>query len=204
MHNGFLVMVVVIDLKSLLTKELDILTFYYSSLLTKELDILTFYYSSLLTKKLSSLLTRKELIVIALIFRCALIRHMASRSQPSSNAPLRRCCQCNGSAKCLRCACVRSDTPCSHCLPGETGRCFNTLPLGAGTSPPVPPSPPNPAPIRPTPPQSLANHTSLLTYQPWSQSSVLTSPLFTMSRKVPLSIPLSLPSLPTLRTLPSG
>ena len=62
---------------------------------------------------------------------------MASRSQPSSNAPLRRCCRCNGSAKCLRCACVRSGSPCSHCLPGEAGRC---LPLG--TLPPVPPSPP--------------------------------------------------------------
>ena len=74
-----------------------------------------------------------------------------------------RCCRCNGSAKCLRCACVRSGSPCSRCLPGDSGNCHNTLPRGlppsapASTSPPVttsapvssPPPVASPAPVTP-------------------------------------------------------
>ena len=55
---------------------------------------------------------------------------MASSSSVPSR---RRCCRCNGTAKCLRCACVRSGTPCSHCLPGEAGKCHNTIPRGHST-----------------------------------------------------------------------
>ena len=37
---------------------------------------------------------------------------------------VRPCCQCNSSnAKCLRCSCVRSKTPCSSCHPSRSGRC---------------------------------------------------------------------------------
>ena len=42
--------------------------------------------------------------------------------------PVTRCCRCNGAAKCLRCSCVRNNTPCSHCLPGDSGKCHNNLP----------------------------------------------------------------------------
>ena len=74
-----------------------------------------------------------------------------------------RCCRCNGSAKCLRCACVRSGSPCSRCLPGVSGNCHNTLPrvlppsAPASTSPPAttsapvssPPPVASPAPVTP-------------------------------------------------------
>ena len=53
----------------------------------------------------------------------------ASLSTAAPSCP-RRCCRCNGTVKCLRCACVRSDIPCSCCLPGEAGNCRNTLPGG--------------------------------------------------------------------------
>ena len=53
---------------------------------------------------------------------------------------LRRCCRCNGTAKCLRCACVRNGTPCSYCLPGEAGNCHNTLSSGHLSSTTRPPS----------------------------------------------------------------
>lgn len=46
----------------------------------------------------------------------------------------RRCCRCNGTAKCLRCACVRNGVPCSHYHPGEAGNCHNTLPRGRWSS----------------------------------------------------------------------
>ena len=34
-----------------------------------------------------------------------------------------RCCRCNGTAKCLKCACVRDRVPCCNCLPGDGGFC---------------------------------------------------------------------------------
>ena len=37
----------------------------------------------------------------------------------------RRCCKCNRTAKCVRCACVQSSKPCLCCLPGDLGRCQN-------------------------------------------------------------------------------
>ena len=37
----------------------------------------------------------------------------------------RRCCRCNGIAKCLWCACVQKETPCSNCLPSENNLCHN-------------------------------------------------------------------------------
>ena len=49
---------------------------------------------------------------------------MATRSR-QRRAP--RCCRCNGSAKCLRCACVRSQKFCSCCLPGVSGNCCNNV-----------------------------------------------------------------------------
>ena len=39
----------------------------------------------------------------------------------------RRCCRCNRSAKCVRCACVRNRQPCGSCLPRDHGRCQNRL-----------------------------------------------------------------------------
>ena len=51
-----------------------------------------------------------------------------------------RCCRCNGTAKCLRFACVRAGSPCSRCLPGDAGNCRNTTPrLPCGPSTPLPP-----------------------------------------------------------------
>ena len=67
---------------------------------------------------------------------------MSSSSSSSSSQPpprLRRCCRCNGTAKCLRCLCVRSGAPCLHCLPGENENCHNSLALAAPSSV-VPPS----------------------------------------------------------------
>ena len=53
-------------------------------------------------------------------------------------APNTRCCRCNGTAKCLRCVCVRSGTPYSRCLPGVSGRCHNTLPCDTLPHPTLP------------------------------------------------------------------
>ena len=46
---------------------------------------------------------------------------------PGPIVKLRRCCRCNGTAKCLRCACVRDGTCCSNCLPGVSNECRNRL-----------------------------------------------------------------------------
>ena len=62
---------------------------------------------------------------------------MAAQAKTSK----RRCCRCNGSAKCLRCACVRAGSRCSHCLPGDSGNCRNTLPRDISVSPTPPPAP---------------------------------------------------------------
>ena len=35
------------------------------------------------------------------------------------------CCRCNGSGRCLNCACVKAGTPCSNCLPQRKGNCAN-------------------------------------------------------------------------------
>ena len=82
------------------------------------------------------------------------------------SVPPRRwqCCRCNGSAKCLRYACVRNGTPCSHCLPGEAGNCHNTLPRVHLTSA-TPPSPQTPPSISPP-----------ATSGPSSQPSQVTTP----------------------------
>ena len=61
---------------------------------------------------------------------------------PAPSWPVIRCCQCNGMAKCLRCVCVRGDTSCTSCLPGDSGRCHNTLSCGivvpaAASAPPT-------------------------------------------------------------------
>ena len=47
----------------------------------------------------------------------------------------RRCCRCNRGAKCIRCACVRSDRPCSSCLPGDSNNCHNRRSRGPSCSP---------------------------------------------------------------------
>ena len=80
----------------------------------------------------------------------------------------RRCCRCNGSAKCLRCACVRNGTPCSHCLPGEAGNCHNTLP-GPSSQPsqvPTPSSPPTPGLVLPSLPTVLQSSIPTLQHVP--------------------------------------
>ena len=43
-----------------------------------------------------------------------------------------RCCKCNKTAKCVRCACVRNDEACTGCLRGDLGRCHNVLRLPRG------------------------------------------------------------------------
>ena len=44
-----------------------------------------------------------------------------------------RCCKCNGvRAKCFRCACSRSQIPCSPCHPGGRGSCHNPSGFVAG------------------------------------------------------------------------
>ena len=57
---------------------------------------------------------------------------------PGPIVKLRRCCLCNGTAKCLRCACVRDGTRCSNCLPGDSNVCRNRrlpLPVAVSTQP---------------------------------------------------------------------
>ncbi len=105
---------------------------------------------------------------------------------PIANASSTRCCRCNGgTAKCLRCACVRSGTPCSHCLPGDLGFCHNTRPRGR--SPPSGPSSSVTTPA-PSPHPAAAN--------PSASSSPAPSPL---PSSQPASPPLSaLSALPTI------
>ncbi len=122
-------------------------------------------------------------------------------SQPPATA---HCCRCNGSAKCLRCACVKYVSTCSHCQ-ALGGRCHNTLPLGYTLGPNTPPVPTLPPPIS-NPDPIIIIPTPIRSCQPpnlptLSQSLVLTSPLFTTSRKVPWAASLSHPLLPTLLTL---
>ena len=56
-----------------------------------------------------------------------------------------RCCRCNKSAKCVRCACARSREPCSCCLPGDFGRCHNLHNRSVSSEPPSPESDASPA-----------------------------------------------------------
>ncbi len=60
------------------------------------------------------------------------------RRMPILNTSSTRFCHCNGTAKCLRCAYVRSGAPCSRCLPSDLVFCHNTRPRGR--SPPSGPS----------------------------------------------------------------
>ncbi len=104
---------------------------------------------------------------------------------PISNAWSTRCCRCNGTAKCLRCACVRSGAPCSRCLPGDLGFCHSTRPRGR--SPPSGPSSSVTTPA-PSPHPAAAN--------PSASSSPAPSP---PPSSQPASPPLSaLPALPTI------
>ena len=85
-------------------------------------------------------------------------------SPPQAN--LRRCCRCNRTAKCIRCACVRNRKPCSGCLPGVHDRCQNRVHLTTPT--PTPPtSPPCQDPEPPaytaTPPSTTASSLPSLT-----------------------------------------
>ena len=121
---------------------------------------------------------------------------MTESSSAPCPAPKTRCCHCNGTAKCLRCACVRSGTPCSRCLPGVSGRCHNTLPCG------IIPHPALPAATT----QFLGNplagvSSSALTYAPSplavsSTPSTVSPP--TSPHRLPPPSPPSLPSLSTI------
>ena len=46
------------------------------------------------------------------------------------------CCRCNGSGRCLNCACVKAGKICTNCLPHRRGKCSNRA-----THPPPPPPP---------------------------------------------------------------
>ena len=52
------------------------------------------------------------------------LRTSPSPSPPSSSFS-RHCCRCNGTAKCLCCACIREGRVCSRCPPGDSGNCHN-------------------------------------------------------------------------------
>ena len=54
------------------------------------------------------------------------------------------CCRCNGSGRCVRCACRRSGRPCTTCLPSRNGRCSNNTNC---LTPPAPPPPAAQAPV---------------------------------------------------------
>ncbi len=43
----------------------------------------------------------------------------------SSNQNRFRCCLCCSTGKCVRCSCVNGKTPCTNCIPGQSGRCSN-------------------------------------------------------------------------------
>ena len=57
---------------------------------------------------------------------------------PSPPTNLRRCCRCNRTAKCVRCACARIQKPCTRCLPGVHDRCQNRDPSTTPTPTPTP------------------------------------------------------------------
>ena len=95
----------------------------------------------------------------------------------------RRCCRCNGAAKCLRCACVRSNSPCSHCLPGEVGNCHNTLPRNA-------------------PPSATSSTHSVSSSPPSQGASVTTTPSPTVV--VPSLSSIFRSSITTLQHVPKG
>ncbi len=152
---------------------------------------------------------------------CSLVRWMAI-----VNASSTRCCRCNGTAKCLRCTCVRSGAPCSRCLPGDLGFCHNTRPRGR--SPPSCPSSslttPAPSPLpaaanpsassspAPSPPSLPPSLPPLYCqpYQPYQPSSNLMCPLCSMSQRAPvmagplLLAPVSGLLNAILTSLPSG
>ena len=148
-------------------------------------------------------------------------------------APPVRCCRCNGTAKCLRCACVRRGTPCTSCLPGDGGTCHNrppspprgdpssnTLyPASQPTGPPPPGSFISPAfassqPVSPpaSQPTGPLNYPATLNSQPTTvpfssipNSQPTTGPLPPISISQPTTAPLpSIPnSQPTTVPLPS-
>ena len=62
--------------------------------------------------------------------------------------PSRRCCKCNRTAKCVRCACVRSGKPCSCCLPGD--RTHSPRSRRSSPAPPVTPAVTHDPPSFPT------------------------------------------------------
>ncbi len=115
------------------------------------------------------------------------------------NASSTRCCRCNGTAKCLRCACVRSGAPCSRCLPGNLGFCHNTRPHGR--SPPSGPSS-SLTTTAPSPHQAAANSSA-------SSSPAPSPPPSSQPASPPLSALPAQPTIPkshvpTLQHVPKG
>ena len=54
--------------------------------------------------------------------------YMAASLPTAAPSRPQRCCRCKGTAKCLGCACVRTGTSPSCCLPGEFESSHNTPP----------------------------------------------------------------------------
>ena len=141
-------------------------------------------------------------------------------------APPVRCCRCNGTAKCLRCACVRRGTPCTSCLPGDGGTChnrppspprgnpssnthngFNTLyPASQPTGPPPPGSFISPASASSQPASPPTSQpTGPLNYPATLNSQPTTVPLSSIPNSQPTTVPLPPISIshPTTAPLPS-
>ena len=45
-----------------------------------------------------------------------------------------KCCSCNSSGVCRKCACVKSNQRCTNCVPNQLGKCVNFDLPGAGSS----------------------------------------------------------------------
>ena len=48
------------------------------------------------------------------------------------------CCRCNREGLCKGCLCIRAGHPCSGCLPGRLGQCWNPAPTSVPPTIPVP------------------------------------------------------------------
>lgn len=126
---------------------------------------------------------------------------MEATTQPAHR--LRRCCRCNRSAKCLRCACARAEVRCSSCLPGDAGNCHNRQPRSTASSSAS--SSQATAPNEPSSSPSPVSTASGAPLQPPASSEPASSPTTPVS-------PAALPSLstiqgayvPTLQHVPKG
>ena len=49
-------------------------------------------------------------------------------TQKTALRTMPQCCRCNGSGRCVSCACARAKTDCTYCLPSKRSRCSNFVP----------------------------------------------------------------------------